>query len=157
MIAIGKGQKRHELTVGDEVSGVGVPVDDPRMEIANLYKVSRLKVVQTPLPDIDAPPFIAYLPPLETYRERGHRRLAPKTYETKCSACIWGCKMPVEITVDKWKPDKKRYRTETFCYGPKSCRSYKAGPPRKVRGRREWCVETDEIDAIWSRHRGWDE
>ena len=44
--------------------------------------------------------------------------------------------MPVEIIVDHWNPTHKRYRTETFCYVPLSCRLYKAGPTGKVPGRR---------------------
>ena len=45
---------------------------------------------------------------------------------------MWGCRMSVEMLIDPWKPGVKRYWTETFCYGPKSCRLYKAGPTRKV-------------------------
>lgn len=50
-------------------------------------------------------------------------------------SCIWGCKMAVEMIIDHWKPDKKRYRTESFCYGSLSCPFYMAGPNRKVPGR----------------------
>lgn len=38
------------------------------------------------------------------YRERGHRRLDAQTYEAKCRACLWGCRMPVDMIVDPWKP-----------------------------------------------------
>jgi hypothetical protein len=30
---------------------------------------------------------------------------------------MWGCLMAVEMIVDQWNPDRRRYRTETFCYG----------------------------------------
>ena len=43
--------------------------------------------------------------------------------------------MPVEMIIDQWNPANKRYRFETWCYGPKSCALYKAGPVRTVPGR----------------------
>jgi hypothetical protein len=40
-----------------------------------------------------------------------------------------------------------RYRTETFCYGPRSCPLYHSGPTRKVPGRRGMTyTEEDQID-----------
>jgi len=64
--------------------------------------------------------------------------------------------MPVEMIIDHWKPSVKKYRFETFCYGPKSCSFYKAGPTRKVPGRKKWMVyeEEDWIDEEATRHRG---
>jgi len=44
--------------------------------------------------------------------------------------------MAVEMIIDQWNPSVRRYRTETFCYGPKSCPSYQPGPPRAVPGRK---------------------
>jgi hypothetical protein len=66
--------------------------------------------------------------------------------------------MPVEIIVDQWQPGKKRYRLETFCYGPKSCRFYQAGPVRSVPGRQGmvW-VEEDWVDEEMTTHRAPDE
>ncbi|MGI6728256.1 MAG: hypothetical protein ACOX4P_06885 [Anaerovoracaceae bacterium] len=98
-------------------------------------------------------------PELEVYRERGHRRLAARTYDSKCSSCMWGCRMPVEIIVDNWNPrGRRKYRFETFCYGPLSCKLYKAGPNRKVEGRNGmvW-VEEDWVDEMAVEHRGEDE
>jgi hypothetical protein len=43
--------------------------------------------------------------------------------------------MPVEMIIDQWNPRKRRYRTETFCYRPRSCPIYEAGPARKVPAR----------------------
>jgi hypothetical protein len=43
--------------------------------------------------------------------------------------------MPVEMIIDQSNPDWRRYRTETFCYGPLSRSRYKPGPTRKVSGR----------------------
>jgi hypothetical protein len=114
-----------------EIQGQSVHVDDPRKETAALYKTSGIKVVKNAEDRPSAgPPFHGVPPDLETYRSRGHRRLNTRTYDAKCTTCIWGCRMPVEMIVDHWNPSKKRYRFETFCYGPKSCAFYRAGPGR---------------------------
>ena len=64
------------------------------------------------------------------------RRLATRIYRASCGACAWGCEMAVEMIVDQWAPHIRRYRRETFCHGPKSCPMYRAGPTRKVPGRK---------------------
>jgi hypothetical protein len=104
------------------------------------------------------PPWQDVPPPLPIYRERGHRRLDANTYERKCTACMWGCRMPVEMIVDQWKPEVRRYREETFCYGPLSCSVYRAGPRRSVPGRRgmTW-IEDDWVDDDEVAHRAPDE
>lgn len=57
--------------------------------------------------------------------------------------------------IDHWNPSKKRYRFETFCYGPKRCAFYKAGPKRKVPGRKGMsCKEEDWVDEDATSHRG---
>jgi hypothetical protein len=156
LVAIGKAaQDKHQLRAGDEIAGESLPVEDPRRETAQLYKTSKLRVVErTPPAQHDPPPWLGVAPPLEVYRERGHRRLAARTYDTHCSTCIWGCRMPVEMIIDHWNPSQRRYRFETFCYGPLSCRLYKAGPTRKVPGRRgmSW-EEADWIDEQHTAHR----
>jgi len=43
--------------------------------------------------------------------------------------------MAVEMIIDHWNPNKRRYRTETFRYGPRACPLYRSGPERKVPGR----------------------
>lgn len=159
-IAIGNAaHAKHEFRSADEVEGKGVGVADPRMETADQYKVSGLKVLpRASGSDGTPPPFLGVPPALEIYRERGHRRLSATTYKKKCQQCIWGCHMPVEMIIDHWNPSKKRFRRETFCYGPKSCPTYKAGPTRKVPGRNgmSW-EEEDWIDEEAMAHRGPDE
>jgi len=135
-VGIGKAaQSKHGCQVGDKVSGVAQPVEDPRKESAEYYKASGLEVVERGESSVSPPPWHGPPPELTVYRERGHRRLAARTYDTKCRTCIWGCRMAVEIIVDHWNPTQKRYRFETFCYGPKSCKFYSPGPTRKVLGR----------------------
>jgi hypothetical protein len=160
MIAIGRGaHEKHQFRAGMELSGLSVPVDDPQLETAGYYKTSRLKIenVNEDTPP-DGPPFLGVPPDLPTYRERGHRRLDARTYDAKCLTCIWGCRMPVEMIIDHWNASQKKYRFETFCYGPKSCPFYRAGATRKVPGRRgmTW-DEEDWVDEEATSHRGPDE
>ena len=159
-VAIGTGtQKKHGFRAGDQVEGKGEPVADTRLETAEIYKASGMKVVSRgPEPVGDGPPFLDIPPALEVYRERGHRRLAERTFAVRCSTCMWGCEMAVEMIIDQWNPSQKRYRRETFCYGPKSCPLYAAGPTRKVPGRTgmSW-EEEDWVDEDATAHRGPDE
>ena len=160
LIALGKGaHAKHQFRIGDIVSGMSVPVSDPRIETAEYYKTSKLKIIERgSLPQDTTPPYQMVPPALDVYRERGHRRLDSQTYELKCQTCIWGCLMPVEIIIDQWNPSNKKYRFEAFCYGPKSCSIYKSGPTRKVPGRRGMtCEEEDWIDEEAVSHRGDDE
>ena len=160
LVAVGKGaHAKHQFQAGIELSGLSIPVDDPRLEVAGFYKTTGIKIKKT-APDVqkEGPPYLGVPPNLETYRSRGHRRLAPKTYEAKCSTCIWGCKMPVEIIVDHWNSFKKKHRFETFCYGPKSCPFYRAGAIRRIPGRKgmTW-EEEDWVDEEATAHRGPDD
>jgi hypothetical protein len=160
IIAIGKAaQAKHRFQAGMEVSGQAVPVPDPRLETAGFFKASGLKILKDTEGGHPAgSPFHGMPPDLETYRSRGHRRLDTRTYDTKCTTCIWGCRMPVEMIIDHWNPSKKRCRFETFCYGPKSCVFYKAGPTRKVPGRKGMSyTEEDWVDEDATSHRGPDD
>jgi hypothetical protein len=155
-VAVGPAaQATLEFRVGDRVSGVGVPVADPRAETADLYRVSGLRVLARGRdPASDPPPYLGIPPTLEVYQERGHRRLSATTYRSRCSPCLWSCEMPVELIIDHWDSSNKEYRTETFCYGPKICPFYRPGPTRKVPGRRgmTW-EEEDWVDEQDTSHR----
>lgn len=160
LIGIGKAaQEKFQFRSGDVVSGESEPVADKRKEPVEHYKTAKLKVAERAVyKEITPPPFSGVAPPLEIYRERGHRRLDARTYSSKCISCIWGCNMPVEIVIDQWNPGKVKYRFETFCYGPKSCRFYHSGQIRKVPGRKGmvW-TEEDWVDEDVTAHRGEDE
>jgi hypothetical protein len=159
-VGIGSGaQARHQLRVGDIVEGLGQRVAEARMETADIYKVSKLKLTSRgDERGTITPPWHGVAPSLVVYRERGHRRLAAAIYDSKCQSCIWGCAMPVEMIIDQWNPDRRRYRTETFCYGPLSCHHYKPGPIRKVPGRHGMTYEEEDwVDHDATAHRGVDE
>jgi hypothetical protein len=160
LIAVGEAaHEKHRFQTGTELNGCSVPVEDPRKETAALYKTSGLKVVKDAEGETHAgPPFLGVPPNLATYRSRGHRRLDTRTYEAKCTTCTWGCRMPVEMIIDQWNPSKKQYRFEAFCYGPKSCPSYRPGPARKVPGRKGMSyTEEDWVDEDATAHRGPDD
>lgn len=159
-IGIGKAaHAKHQFKVNDMISGECVPVPDPDLEPTQYYKVSKLKVIAPGTITNTSAPCELVPPDLEVYRERGHRRLAARTYDSKCSSCMWGCRMPVEIIVDNWNPrGRKKYRFETFCYGPLSCKLYKAGPNRNVTGRNGMVyTEEDWVDQMAVEHRELDE
>jgi hypothetical protein len=158
LVGVGRAvYEKYWFRIGNEVSGEGEPVIESKKETAEIYKVKGFRVRRGEEVVLDVPPYIGVPPSLETYRERGHRRLDSKTYSNKCTTCIWGCEMAVEIIIDKWNPSY-RYRRETFCYGPKNCRLYKGGPTRKVPGRKGMIhVEEDWVDEDAISHRGPDE
>ena len=83
LIAVGKtAQSKLRFQTGTEVSGLAVPVPDPRFETAGFYKASGLKVLKDAGGEPSSgPPFHDVPPDLETYRSRGHRRLDTRTYD----------------------------------------------------------------------------
>lgn len=160
-IAVGPGaHRKHGFCRGIEISGCAQPVKTKHREHAEFYKVSKIKTYGKPEPD-DGPPTYRIPPALEIYRERGMRPLDPKTYTSKCRGCQWGSRMPVELIIDHWdfnKPGGKKHRYETFCYGPKSCELYQAGPPRLLLGRSgERMLEPDWIYENATARRGPDD
>jgi hypothetical protein len=158
-VAIGKGaQANYRFALGNLVEGACRPVENPHAEVAGYYRASGLKVLERSSESRPAPPWAGCPPDLGVYRARGHRRLDARTYAARCGACIWGCQMPVEILVDRWDQSRVRYRRETFCYGPKSCRLYRAGPTRKVPGRKGMVWEEEDwVDEDATAHREPDE
>jgi hypothetical protein len=151
--------EKHRFEVGQQASGSAQPVADARTEVVEFYKVAAVVVAARDGSPASPPPWQGIAPPIEVYRERGHLRLAARTYSSAgCSGCIWGARMPVEIVVDHWNPDQKRHRFETFCYGPKSCGLYRPGPTRKVPGRRGMTYEEEDwVDDEETAHRDPDE
>ena len=156
LVGVGQGaHTKHHFRAGNAVSGDAQTVPDARLETVEFFKVSKLKVgLPGPEDEITPPPWRRVPPLLAVYRERGHRRLAARTFQKKCWSCIWGCRMAVEMIIDQWNPSRRRYRTETFCYGPLSCPLYQPGPARTVPGRRGMTyTEEDWVDDEATSHR----
>jgi len=54
LIAVGKGaREKHQFRAGMELSGLSAPVDDSRIEMAEYYKTSQIKIEKD---TEDAPP-----------------------------------------------------------------------------------------------------
>ena len=104
--------EKHRFEVGQQVHGRAHPVADPRAEPVDFYKVAGVVVearAGSPVPA--PPPWHGIAPRIEIYRERGHRRLAARTWASAaCSSCSWGARMPVEIVVDADRKYKPRFR-----------------------------------------------
>ena len=84
-IGIGKAaHAKHQFKVNDVIFGECVPVPDPDMEPVEYYKVSKLKLISPGTTGSTSSPWELVPPELKIYRERGHRRLAARTYDTKC-------------------------------------------------------------------------
>jgi hypothetical protein len=160
LIGVGKAaHTEHQFRAGDVLSGKAQPVTDKKTETAEFFKTSDLNVIQRAAGEVPSPPpWLGVPPDLAVYHERGHLRLDAGTYQNTCINCIWGCRMPVEMLVNPRDYSQKRYRFETFCYGPKCCSLYKAGPTREVVGCQGmvW-KEEDWIDQRVTAHRREDE
>lgn len=151
-------QARLDLRAGDEIAGRSLPVARPALESVDYYRTTGLTPGRRSPPPTAPPPWQGPPPDLDTYRARGHRRLSERAYQGRCASCIWGCRMAVEMIVNPEKPREKRYRAETFCYGPLACPLYDAGPTRTVPGRDAlmW-EEEDRVDEAATAHRSPDE
>jgi hypothetical protein len=158
-VGVGPGAHvKFQFCVGGSISGEGVRLEVGDENALDVYRVSKVRYVALDRAALEPPPWEVIPPPLPVYRQRGHRRLAAQRLELSCRSCIWGAKMPVTLILDQWRPENRRLRVETFCYGPKSCRLYGPGPTRKVPGRKgmTW-EEEDWVDEDATAHRGTDE
>jgi len=128
-----KQQFSNGFRIGDHVKGTAWSKQYPEREYADFYRAGSLKRIDgaesnvTTLP----PPWIMPLPDLKTYEDRGGRMLSLSCWKGKCFQCVWATMSNVEII---WDFDQhiSKYRFESFCYGPKSCKFYKMGRPRAV-------------------------
>lgn len=126
-IGIGVGsQQKHQFRVGMTISGSCIAVLEPHLESVDYYRASKLKRLSESPEDRTSPPWRIAPPPISVYRSLSPRRLSEKAYEKACLSCIWGCRMAVEIITEEG-PEEQRYRMETFCYGPATCKLYVKG------------------------------
>ena len=127
-----KQHHKMQFRIGDRMKGTAWPCIKAKHEIADFYRAGGLKRLESAEDDPDAKlfPVVGPPPPLAVFAERGARKLDAKRWRKSCFTCMWANKSAVEI---EYKfGEIKRYRKETFCYGPKFCPLYDMGAPRPV-------------------------
>lgn len=152
-----KQQQKLGLRIGDEVSGTAWTQLYDYTDSADLYRAGELKSIRgsEPTPVI-GPPWVMDPPGLSTYPWRGARMLSASRYKGKCFRCIWAAMAAVEIEYNWGK--RKKHRFESFCYGPKSCKTYSMGKARAVPYKGDGSFWDDGyMDEICTESRDWDE
>lgn len=121
-----------QFRIGDVFRGTAWTCIKAKHDIADYYRAGGFKALSRAdeLTDSSGPPFRGLLPAIAVFERRGPRMLDGKLWRKQCFACMWANKSSVEIEYKFGKV--KRYRKETFCYGPRSCPLYDPGPPREV-------------------------
>ncbi|MEL7568600.1 MAG: hypothetical protein AAGU27_27535 [Dehalobacterium sp.] len=128
-----KQQLKGLFRIGDILQGTAWTKKYEEREFADYYRAGSLKLLDRENENFEVipPPWIMVPPSMQVYEKRGARILSNSLWKTKCFKCIWANMANVEIQWD-FDKDIKKYRFETFCYGPKSCKYYKMGRPRTV-------------------------
>lgn len=159
-VAISEKQQLKDLfRIGDVIQGTAWTKKYKEREFADYYRAASLKILNKSADNlrIMPPPCVMMPPKMQIYEERGARLLSKSQWKTKCFKCIWANMANVEIQWD-FDKDIKKYRFETFCYGPKSCRFYKMGRPRSVPYKnREADVDYGYLDELCTEGRDEDE
>jgi hypothetical protein len=152
-------QKKCVFSIGDEVQGTAWTKLYPEREFADYYRAGSLKHTKRASAFIEKrTPLWRIAPPdMKTYECRGARMLSKSLWKTKCFSCVYASMSNVEII---WDFDKRinKYRFESFCYGPKSCKLYKMGKSRAVpyKGMGS-AMDTGWLDEICTEGRDYDE
>ena len=155
-VAVSEKQQLKDLfRIGDVIAGTAWTKKYEEREFADYYRAASLKILSRSGNNlyIMPPPWIMKPPIMQIYEERGARLLSKSLWKTKCFKCIWANMANVEI---QWDFDKniKKYRFETFCYGPKSCKFYKMGRPRSVSYKnREPDIDDGYLDELCTEGR----
>ncbi len=154
-----KQQQKLELRAGDTIKGTAWQKKHEKGEFADFYRAGSLKLLGRKIdsPDSCGPPWTTVSPELETYKQRGARVLCKSRWKSKCFTCVWANMANVEIQWD-FDRDIKKYRFESFCYGPKSCRYYRVGRAPLVPYRNRGSFPDDgAFDEMMTEHRDDDE
>jgi hypothetical protein len=127
-----KQQQKLEFSIGDEAKGTAWTKLYEVTDYADYYRAGGLKIIKRVerAAETSPPPYLITPPDMATYQWRGARMLSLSRWKGKCFQCAWANMAAVEIEYN-WGVSKK-YRFESFCYGPKSCKFYKMGKPRAV-------------------------
>ena len=126
-----KQQEKWHFRIGDEIKGEAWTKKDEKKEYADYYRAGSFrKTTEGTVQENTREPWLDEVPDLCTYDLRGCRMLDKRAWKGKCFACKWACMANVAIEYNFGV--SRKYRFETFCYGPKNCRHYKMGKPRAV-------------------------
>lgn len=145
-------------SIGDVISGTAWTKKYPEREYADYYRAGALKIIEkSAAVEEGTCPWNGPLPDMKEYEYRGARMLSMSQWKVKCFTCYYATMSNVEIQWD-FDNDIKKYRFESFCYGPKSCKNYKVGRARSVpyKGRGS-ALDTGWLDDICTETRGWDD
>jgi len=160
IVAISETQQQSGMYgIGDTIQGTAWTKQYPEREFADFYRAGALKRIDCAKAVIvkNPPPWIMPPPDMATYEWRGARMLSKSQWKGKCFQCIWATMSNVEMI---WDFDRRisKYRFESFCYGPKSCKFYKMGKARSVPYKnRGSSLDEGWLDEICTENRGWDD
>lgn len=153
-----KQQEKLRAHIGDEIKGTAWTKKYPEWEYADYYRAGALKkltVASVPEEEKGAP-WTDEVPALSVYDWRGCRMLDKNRWKGKCQSCKWACMANVTIEYN-WGVSQK-FRFESFCYGPKSCKNYAMGRPRAVPYKDCGSSYDDGwLDDICTENRDWDD
>ncbi len=158
-VAISEKQyQKAEFIIGDKVQGTAWTKMYPKREFAVYYRAGSLRIIEKNTNPIDLIcPWIGQPPKMEVYERRGARMLSKSSWKGKCFTCYWATMSNVEVQWD-FDKDIKRYRFESFCYGPKSCQNYKMGRARSVPYKnRDSALDDGWLDDICTEGREWND
>ena len=118
--------------IGDAIKGTALTKNYPEWEYADFYRAGAIKrLYEAPTePSSTPPPWKIAPPDLQTYKWRGARSLSHSCWQGRCFQCVWANMANVTIEYE-WGQSQK-WRFESFCYGPKSCKLYNMGKARSV-------------------------
>jgi len=155
-----KQQQSIGFRIGDEASGTGWTKKYPQWEYADYYRAGALKRTKPNTSHSDeskAPPWTGDPPDMATYEWRGCRVLSKACWKGKCFKCKWATMANVTIEYD-WGV-KQKWRFESFCYGPKSCKYYKRGADPMIPYKNDGSNPDSHggFDEICTENRDWDE
>lgn len=153
-----KQQLKSNFQIGDKIQGTAWTKKYPEREFADYYRAGVMKTIEKNNDFVERIcPWNGCLPGMDVYEYRGARMLSKSLWKGKCFTCYWASMSNVEI---EWDFDRsiKKYRFESFCYGPKSCQFYKIGKPRAVPYKnRDSAYDTGWLDDICTENRDWDD
>ena len=158
-VAISEKQyQKVEFVIGDKVQGTAWTKMHPKREFADYYRAGSFKIIEKNTNPIEIIcTWIGRPPKMEVYERRGARMLSKSSWKGKCFTCYWATMSNVEVQWD-FDKDIKRYRFESFCYGPKSCQNYKMGKARSVPYKnRDSALDDGWLDDICTEGRDWND